>query len=182
MARFARPKPRTKLLICICPIRYKYTVINTAPFRAAMSAQLPVTISELTLLSHDSYIDTSRLVTLTEAETQFEVDADPSCLRGTLSSTLRQRIKALVLHHGIMSKGSTNLIGKNLWPTATPTPPLSHLTIRRATKQERFVSRRSPWPGHGDCGRSGPSRRGARCYITPLSSRRWTKREWRDAR
>jgi hypothetical protein len=89
-------------------------VINTDPFRAAMSAQLPVTITELTLLSHDSYIDTSKLVTLSEAETQFEVDADPSCLRGTLSPTLRRKIKALVLYHGILSKGNTNLIGKNL--------------------------------------------------------------------
>jgi hypothetical protein len=114
MARFARPKPKIKLLICVCPIQYKYMVINTDPFHAAMSAQLPVAISELTLLSHDSYIDTSKLVTLSEAETQFEVDADPSCLRGTLSPTLRQKIKALVLHHGIMSKGNTNLIGKNL--------------------------------------------------------------------
>lgn len=113
MAHFAHP-PKPKILICVCPTTFKYLVVSSNPYTLAAAAQLRVTTTDLTCLDHTSYIDTSKLITLSAMETQYVVDADPSCHKGTLSSSLRQSIKALVIQHGIMPKDQMRLIGQNL--------------------------------------------------------------------
>jgi hypothetical protein len=113
MAHFAQP-PKEKILICVCPIRFKYLVVSTDPYLLAPTAQLRVTPQEVRCLSHDSHIDTSKLITLSAMETQYIVDADPQCHKGRLSATVRQSIKALILQHGIMPNDQMTLIGTNL--------------------------------------------------------------------
>jgi hypothetical protein len=113
MAHFTQP-PKPKILICVCPIKFKYLVISSKPFALAMSAQLKVELTELKCLEHTSYVDTSKLITLSAMETQYVVDADQNCHKGALLRKLRQEIKAMVLAHGIMPKDQTNLIGQNL--------------------------------------------------------------------
>lgn len=113
MAYFTSPS-KIKLLICVDPNIFKYMVINTDAYLLAMSAQLQVTVAELPCLDHTSYIDTSKLVTLTAMETQYAVDADPRRHRGVLSPALRNSIKALIAQHGIMPNDQMAIVAANL--------------------------------------------------------------------
>ena len=112
-ANFTNP-PKEKIMICICPIKFKYMVINTKPYGLARPAQLPVSVTELPCLDHNSHIDTSKLVTLSAMETQYVVDSDERCHKGPLPPKLKQSIKALILQHRIMPKDQMNLVAQNL--------------------------------------------------------------------
>jgi hypothetical protein len=112
-AHFTYP-PKEKILICVSPIAFKYLVVSSQPYALAVATQLMVTVADLPFLDHTSYIDTSKMVTLSAIETQYVVDADPNCHRGPISSALRQAIKAIVIQHGIMPKDQMRLIGQNL--------------------------------------------------------------------
>jgi hypothetical protein len=113
MAHFVRP-PKPKWMICICPLRFKYMVINTEPYQLALMAQLRITRTQVPFLETDSYVDTSKLVTLSAMETQYVVDADPRCFKGALPVQIRQAIKAAIPQHGIMPKDQMQIIATNL--------------------------------------------------------------------
>ena len=108
-AQFAQPK-KLKYLICVDPARFKYLVVNTDPYLLAPTAQFKLNKVDLALLDHDSYVDTSKLVTLSAMENQYVVDADPACLKGALSLALRQQIKTFTAQHGIMQKDQMKII------------------------------------------------------------------------
>ena len=113
MAFFCNPH-KYKFMICIDPKIHKSLIINTNAYRLAMPAQMLVTAAEVPGLDHDSYIDTSKLTPLSLMETQNAVDADPRCYKGSISTPLRQSIKALIIQHGIMPKDQMALVATNL--------------------------------------------------------------------
>jgi len=113
MAYFCNPH-KEKFLICVDSVEFKYMVINTAPYKLALAAQLKVTVSEIPGLDHESHIDTSKLVTLSAMETQNAIDGDPRRHRGSLSAALRQSIKALITQHGIMPRDQMAIVSANL--------------------------------------------------------------------
>ena len=113
MANFVTPR-KTKYLLCVCPQRIKYFVINTAPYILAMDAQFALKKAAAPWLDYDSWIDTSKLLTLTAMETQYVVDADPRCHRGVLPAEVRQAIKAFVGGHRIMPKDQMSIVGQSL--------------------------------------------------------------------
>jgi hypothetical protein len=122
-ANFVNPK-KPKYLICICPIKFYYMVINSELYRLAAQAQLQVTVQEISCLEHTSYIDTSKLIKLSEMETETPVEANPGkCKKGALSAKVRAKIVALVAEHGIMPKHQADLVAANLLPSATKPRP-----------------------------------------------------------
>ena len=69
-AHFTHP-PKEKILICVSPIAFKYLVVSSQPYALAAAAQLKVTVADLPCLDHTSYIDTSKMVSLSAMETQY---------------------------------------------------------------------------------------------------------------
>jgi hypothetical protein len=112
-AHFTIP-PKPKYLICVCPKTFRYMVINSGPYLLASMAQLRITVGEVTCLQHDSYVDTSKLVTLTKMETTNVVEAKPSRNKGPLPIAVRKRIKEMVSKHGIMPNDQVALLMANL--------------------------------------------------------------------
>jgi hypothetical protein len=112
-AHFVRP-PKSKYLICVCPLNYYYLVINTEPYLLASSAQLRVTPLEIPCLTYDSFVDTSKLIKLSEMETETPVQLNPrKALKGILSTEVRARIVELVASHGIMPQHQADLLTAN---------------------------------------------------------------------
>jgi len=113
LAHFTRP-PKQKILLCVDPARFKYLVINSDPYLLALAAQLKVSPAEVPGLDHDSHVDTSKLVTLSAMETQYVIDADARCHKGSAPAAVLQRIKALIAQHGIMPKDQMAIVAANL--------------------------------------------------------------------
>jgi hypothetical protein len=112
-ANFANP-PKSKYLLCVCPIASYYLVINTEPYLMAQSAQLRVTPAEIPCLNHDSFIDTSKLVKLSKMETETPVQSNPNkALKGVLCASVKARIVSIVALHGIMPQHQADLLTAN---------------------------------------------------------------------
>ena len=110
---FFTPDKRYKYLICVCPVKYLYLVINTRSYSMAPTAQLQITVAELPCLEHLSHVDTSKCIKLTKMETVNPVEANPKLHKGTLSAELRLKIKKLVLEHGIMPEYQAEILQAN---------------------------------------------------------------------
>ena len=62
LTRFARPKPKHKYAICVCPVNRWFLLINSEPRRINPDAQIEITPSDLSALKHPSFIDASKIV------------------------------------------------------------------------------------------------------------------------
>ncbi len=113
MANFVQPR-KPKYMVCACPRRCKYLIVNSDPYLLAPTAQFPLRKNpDAPWLDYDSWLDTSKLVTLMPMETQYVVDGDARCHKGSLAAQLRAAIKAFIGAHGIMPKDQEVIIGAN---------------------------------------------------------------------
>ena len=80
-----------------------------------MPAQLQVSVKDISCLEHTSYIDTSKLITMSLMETQNVVDAHPDrAHKGALTPAMRTAIKAFIQPHGIMPNYQMQIVAQNL--------------------------------------------------------------------
>ena len=118
-ANFVKPTKTKCLLFASAQLNSSISLINTDPYFLAPTAQLRVTPSEIPCLTHTSYIDTSKMVKLSEMETDTPVAANPGkCLKGTLSPSIKAKIVAMVAVHGIMPQHQVDIIKANFGPSA----------------------------------------------------------------
>jgi hypothetical protein len=89
-------------------------VINSEPYALApATSQLKVDSKTVPGLDHVSHIDTTKLVKLTEMETENYVATKSSSHKGTISKGLSKLIKKTVTEHGIMPNDQIAILLKN---------------------------------------------------------------------
>lgn len=98
--------PKEKFAICVCPEKKLFFFINSQPRRLA-EAQVEIQDYELDCLSHNSHVDTSKVVTFSECELQT------SRHKGPLSNMLKLRIKRRVREHPHLAKRYADLVDRN---------------------------------------------------------------------
>lgn len=103
---FTQPRPKNKYALCVCEEKPLFFLISTSPrnFYAADS-QLMVATTDLSFLSHDSYVNTAEVITCI-------VDSTCDVLKdyGPMPHVLRERIKSTVLKSDTLSKRFINTI------------------------------------------------------------------------
>ena len=100
--------PKEKFAVCVCNARGLFFFINSEPRRRKLDAQVLIHVHELGCLSHDSYIDTSQLRVFRPEEMAT------AQMKGNISVSIRQRVKASVLNHGHLPPGHKAIIEQNL--------------------------------------------------------------------
>jgi len=110
---YAKPRPKNKYVICVCPQTSLFLFINTKPRRIAQDAQVGLLKNELQCLKNDSFIDTSKLVTFSKREID---KAEP---KGFLIDPIRQRIRYAVTNHNYLPPRHKQLILENLTSSKT---------------------------------------------------------------
>ena len=108
--------PKEKFFICVDAERRWFLIINSRPVaKVAPETQLEVTNVEIGVLPKpESFIDTSRLMQLPPTEVAPAVRGDVRACRGSISPTLRQRIKECVDSHGVLPLWATAMVLNNL--------------------------------------------------------------------
>lgn len=102
------PKPKFKYAICVCDIDRLFFWINSKRRKLRLDAQLHVTPTEIPSLKHESWVDTSRFVTYDEPEIK---DDD---YRGTISNSVKNKIRQIVSLHNHLSPKQQQLVLTNL--------------------------------------------------------------------
>ncbi len=103
--QFTNP-PKEKFAICVCPEEKLFFFINSQPRRLA-EAQVEIQDYELDCLSHNSHVDTSKVVTFSERELETSRHLDH------ISTMLKLRIKTRVREHPHLPKVHADLVGQN---------------------------------------------------------------------
>lgn len=83
----ARPRPKDKIVLCICAAADLFFWINTDPARHGIG-QLPLVATDHPALTHDCHLDCSRVTTFPPRELEA---AEP---RAPISKALARRIVA----------------------------------------------------------------------------------------
>jgi hypothetical protein len=97
--------PHDKFCICLCPVNNLFVYINSNPpeFRKKRDAAVEVDNFELNCLSHMSYIDVSSIIDdLPDDELEKAINDSNRC-HGPIPPSIRDRIKASVSYHRILS-------------------------------------------------------------------------------
>jgi hypothetical protein len=84
----ARP-PKDKITVCICAAENLFFWINTNPQRHGIG-QLPMTAADHAALSHDCFLDCSRVTTFAKRE------LESARARGAISARLASRVVELL--------------------------------------------------------------------------------------
>ena len=105
---YIKPQPKYKFVVCVCPNPPLFFFINTEPRSRTLDAQLFVAQSEILSLQHDSYINTSEIVTFPKTEIN---NADK---KGTLPPRVRKRVRDIVTKHRYLSPMQKQLVIDNL--------------------------------------------------------------------
>ena len=98
--------PKPKFAICVSPNQKLFFFINSKPRRLA-DAQVKVQEFELACLAHDSYVDTSKMVTFSVNELASAQDRD------LISNTVKLRIKNCVRNHSHLPGRQIELLEAN---------------------------------------------------------------------
>ena len=101
--------PKDKLVICVCPASKLFIWINTLPRQHGV-AQLQLAAVDHGALTHECYLDCSRVTTFLKHELDAALD------RGRISPALAQRIVAFVQAENpkTLTPAQLSLIGTNL--------------------------------------------------------------------
>ena len=90
--------PKDKFTICVCPERKWFFFINSKPRPLKPESQVPIHDYELPCLDHDSWVDTSKIISFSDSEL-IPAKRDKRRHKGSLSNALKLRIKKLVRDH-----------------------------------------------------------------------------------
>ena len=104
--------PHDKFCICVSPENRWFLFINSNPPRLREAA-VEITSFELMPLRRDSYIDTSVIYTLSEAELSAAM-AEERRHKGPLLPTVRARIKKNAEDHDLLKPAHRDAILNNL--------------------------------------------------------------------
>ena len=107
---FIRP-PHYKFVVCVCPKHPLFFFINTGPGSFTPDADVFVEKAELRFLDHDSYIDTSLVVTFPQ------VELDQAEKKGVLTDSIKARISDTLTQHKYLAPVHAKKIMKNLTPS-----------------------------------------------------------------
>lgn len=96
-------RPHDKFCICICPEQRWFMWFNSEPpqFRKARQIAVQVSNFEAMFLTHTSYLDTTKLVCLSD-DVLAPALADPKRAAGSLPRSIRDRIVVMVESHDVM--------------------------------------------------------------------------------
>ena len=99
--------PHDKFCVCVCPDRRWFFFINSEP-RKSNVGQVPVLPRDLDCLDHESYIDTTKIVTFTTNE------LSRAQRKGAINPTIKLKIKMAVQAHGILPAKQVQVVDENL--------------------------------------------------------------------
>lgn len=104
--------PKDKFCICLCPTNKLFFFINSKQYWPK-DAQIMVQPHELTFLNHDSWIDTSKVINISQSEIRNAVK-DKNRHKGSLSNLIRLRIKKMIKTHRHLPEAHVDVVNKNL--------------------------------------------------------------------
>jgi hypothetical protein len=73
---FAKPKPKLKYAVCICPVARLFFLINSEPRRTSLDAQVLIAKNDFKFLKQDSYINAATICVFPEKEIDLGSEID----------------------------------------------------------------------------------------------------------
>ena len=104
--------PHDKFTVCVCPTRKWFFFINSKPRTLSPDAQVPIHDYELDCLDHDSWIDTSKIISFSEAEL-VSARRDRQRHKGPLSNVIKLRLKKRIREHGELTEEQVRVVEAN---------------------------------------------------------------------